>query len=100
MNDARRGKQGDRVLQLRCRRYVMPVIIPDETLKQAGLTESEALIEIACRLFDADRLHLWPAAQLAGLSRADFESALISRGIAVQRIDEEYLKHELEMGSR
>jgi hypothetical protein len=33
----------------------MPVIIPDETLKQAGLTESEARIEIACRLFDADK---------------------------------------------
>ena len=39
----------------------MPVIIPDETLKQAGLTEKEALIEIAWRLFDADKLHLWPA---------------------------------------
>lgn len=75
----------------------MPVIIPDETLKQAGLTEKEALIEIACGLFDADKLPLWPAAQLAGMSRGEFESALMSRGIAIHRIDEEYLKHELEM---
>ena len=78
----------------------MPVIIPDETLKQAGLTEKDALIEIACRLFDADKLHLWPAAQLAGLSRDEFETALISRGIAVHRVDEDYLKHELDMSSR
>ena len=75
----------------------MPVIITDETLKQAGLTEKEALVEIACRLFDADKLHLWPAAQLAGMSRGEFESALMARGIAVHRIDEEYLRHELEM---
>jgi predicted HTH domain antitoxin len=79
---------------------VIPVIIPDETLKQAGLTEKEALIEIACGLFDADKLHLWPAAQLAGMSRGEFESELMSRGIAVHRIDEEYLKHELEMSVR
>lgn len=78
----------------------MPVTIPDETLKQAGLTETEALIEIACRLFDADKLHLWPAAQLAGLSRDEFESALLSRGIPVHRVDEAYLKHELEMSNQ
>ena len=36
----------------------MPVIIPDEILKQAGMTEHEALIEIACRLFAADKLRL------------------------------------------
>jgi len=75
----------------------MPVIIPDETLKQAGLSEDEARVETACRLYDADKLHLWPAAQLAGLSRDEFESALVSRGIPVHRIDEEYLKHELAM---
>lgn len=67
-----------------------------ETLKQAGLTESKARIEIACRLFDADKLHLRPAAKLAGLSRDEFEAALISRGIVVHPIDEDYLKHELE----
>ena len=67
----------------------MPVIIPDETLKQAGLTENEALIEIACRLFDAGKLHLFPAARLAGLDRYAFESELISRGIAVHRVDED-----------
>ena len=34
---------------------------------------------------------------MAGMSRAEFESELLSRGIAVLRIDEAYLRHELEM---
>ena len=63
----------------------MPVVIPDETLQQAGLTEREALVEIACRLFDLGRLALWPAAKLAGLSRVEFEQALIDREIPVYR---------------
>jgi len=78
----------------------VPVIIPDETLKQAGLTEREALIEISCRLFDAGKLHLDQAARLAGMTRNEFESELMSREIDVYRIDEEYLRHELEMSSR
>jgi predicted HTH domain antitoxin len=78
----------------------MPVVISDETLQQAGLSERDARIEIACRLFDAEKLQLWPAAQLAGLSRVEFESELMSRGIALVRVDEAYLKHELEMSRR
>jgi len=78
----------------------VPVIIPDETLKQAGLNEREALIEIACRLFDAGKLHLSQAARLARMTRSDFESELMTREIDVYRIDEEYLKHELEMSGK
>jgi predicted HTH domain antitoxin len=78
----------------------VPVIIPDETLKQAGLSERDALIEIACRLFDAGKLHLNQAACLAELTRNEFESELISREIDVYRIDEAYLRHELEMSGR
>ena len=63
----------------------MPVIISDETLAQAGLTEREAVVEIACRLFDAGKLHLWPAAKMAGMSRVDFEQELMSRKIPVYR---------------
>jgi predicted HTH domain antitoxin len=63
----------------------MPVIISDETLEQAGMTEREAIVEIACRLFDAGKLHLWPAAKLAGLSRVEFEQELMNREIPVYR---------------
>ena len=37
----------------------MPVVISDEFLRQVGLSEREMLIEIACRLFDAEKLALW-----------------------------------------
>lgn len=63
----------------------MPLTISDETLREAGLDEREALIEFACRLFDAGKLHLWPAAKLAGLSGMDFEHELEIRGIAAFR---------------
>ena len=63
----------------------MPVVISDETLKQAGLTEREAVVEIACRLFDAGKLALWPAAKMAGMGRSEFEAELGHRKIAVYR---------------
>ena len=63
----------------------MPVVIPDDVLQQAGLSEPEAKTEIACRLFDAGVLTLWPAARCAGLSRAEFEAELRARSIAVYR---------------
>ncbi len=78
----------------------MPVIISDETLKLAGLTEQEMKIEIACRLFDAGKLHLWPAAQMAGMSRIDFETALTTRGIAPYRMEEQYIREELEYAAQ
>jgi predicted HTH domain antitoxin len=67
----------------------MPLTIPDETLAAARMTEQELRVEIACRLFEADKLSLWPAAQLAGMSRDDFIDALHQRGIGWPRLDVE-----------
>ena len=63
----------------------MPLTIPDEVLKEAGLSEREALIEFACRLLDAGKLALWPAAKLAGLSRVEFKQELRQRKIPIYR---------------
>lgn len=63
----------------------MPLTLSDELLKQAGMSEDEARVEIACRLFDADKLALWPAAQLAGMTRVEFEAALMNRKIPIHR---------------
>ena len=52
----------------------------DEQLKEANLTEQEARVELACRLYDADRLPKPVAARMAGLSRVDFEAELVKRG--------------------
>jgi predicted HTH domain antitoxin len=63
----------------------MPVVISDEILWDAGLNEREALVEIACRLFDAGKLTLWSAARLAQLSRVEFEHELKTRQLPLYR---------------
>lgn len=73
----------------------MPVVIADEVLKAAGLTEREAKIEFACRLFDIGKLPLWPAAQLAGLSRVEMEDELARRNIPIYRPTVEDVEREL-----
>jgi predicted HTH domain antitoxin len=74
----------------------MGVVIPDEAIREAGLTEREALIEFACHLFDMGRLALPAAARLAGLARVEFEQELRTRRIAIYRPTPEDLKADLE----
>ena len=74
----------------------MPLVIPDEVLQQAGLSEREALIEFACRLFDIGKLALCPAAKLAGLSRVEMEGELMKRKIPIYRPTPEDLAEEIE----
>jgi predicted HTH domain antitoxin len=74
----------------------MPITISDDVLKQAGLSEREALIEIACRLFDANKLSLPAAAKLAGLARVELEAELRARNIAIYRPTVDDLKQDLE----
>jgi predicted HTH domain antitoxin len=63
--------------------------IPDDLLKRAGITEQEALIELACRLFDTGKLSLFFAAKVAGMSQPDFEDTLLDRKISIYRYTEE-----------
>ena len=70
--------------------------LSDEVLQQAGMSAEEARIEIACRLFDAEKLALWPAAQLAELSRVAFEEELHRRRIPIYRPTIADLKADLE----
>lgn len=74
----------------------MPLVIPDETLEAAGMTEREAVVEIACRLFDAGKLALWPAAKLAGMSRSELEAELMLRKIPAYRPTEQDLADDLD----
>lgn len=59
--------------------------IPDDILKEAGLSEREALLEFACRLFDAGKLSKSAASRLCALDRPAFEAELHKRGLAVYR---------------
>lgn len=74
----------------------MPLLIPDDVLRQAGVTEREARLEFACRLFEAGKLDLHAAATLAELTRQDFEDALLARGIAVHRPAVDDLRRDVE----
>jgi predicted HTH domain antitoxin len=73
----------------------MTVNIPDELLKDTGLTERDVLIELACRLFDVEKLALWQAAKVAGLSRGELKEELAKRKIALYRPTPEDLVKEL-----
>lgn len=78
----------------------MPLTIPDDLLNSAGLTEAEARIEIACRLFEADKLGLWAAARWLGMSRVEFEQELLQRRIPLYKPSTEDLAADLDAMDR
>jgi len=61
-----------------------------------GLTEREAAIEFACRMFDAGRMTFHAAMRFGGLDRVDFENALRARGIAIYRPGPDEPRREAE----
>lgn len=73
----------------------MPPIISDDVLKSAGLTEREAAIEIACRLYAGQILAQPDAARLCGLPRAEFEAELTRRGLPLYTYTREALESDL-----
>ena len=54
-------------------------------VREAGLDEREARLELACHIFDAGKLSRWSAAKWAGLDRPGFEEDLRRSGIALYR---------------
>ncbi len=60
------------------------------------MSEGEALVEIACRLFEAGKLTLWSGARLARLSRVVFEQELRARHIALYRPTVDGLEADLD----
>jgi len=74
----------------------MPIVIPNEWLTEAGLSEREALVEIACRLYDAGKLTMPQATRWAGVTRTELESALWERGLPLIRVDDHYWQQDLE----
>jgi predicted HTH domain antitoxin len=74
----------------------MPLLISDEMLSQTGLSERQAKIEIACRLYAASQLSMPSATQWTGLSRVEFEQELLARDLPLVRVDDEYWRGELQ----
>jgi predicted HTH domain antitoxin len=78
----------------------MTIHIPDNLADKANVTEREALIELACRLFDAERISKFEATSLTGLSRIEFEEQLVSRKLPRIRISDEEFMHDLRVADR
>jgi len=62
----------------------MGVLIPDEVLEAAGMTEAELKQEVAVMLFERGKLSLGRASRLAGMGRIEFQQLLASRQIPMQ----------------
>jgi predicted HTH domain antitoxin len=74
----------------------MPLVITDEELEAMNMGERDARIEIACRLFDAERLSLPAAGKFAGISRSAMEGELTRRAIPIYRPTVEELHRDLD----
>ncbi len=60
----------------------MGMVIEDDLLHAARMSETEIKLELATVLYQRERLTLGQAARLAGLSQARMRMALGARGIA------------------
>jgi predicted HTH domain antitoxin len=73
----------------------MTVTLPDNVVSNPELNGQELLIEVACRLYDADLIPKGRATRLTGLSRVAFEEELIRRGLPIIRYTDEMWAQEL-----
>lgn len=62
----------------------MGVLIPDEVLEAARMTEAELKQEVAVMLYERGNLSLGRASRLAGMGRIEFQQLLASRQIPMQ----------------
>ncbi len=76
------------------------LIVPDDLLRRLGRSNEEALVEIACRLYETNRLRLDEGARLASLELSDFAKACEARRIPVYWYTEHELEHDLETLTR
>ena len=79
----------------------MSVVISDEILHAARMSEAELKQEIAVMLFQKEKLTLGQASRLAGMNQLQFQHLLASRQIPVHYNVEDFeadIKTPREMG--
>jgi predicted HTH domain antitoxin len=62
----------------------MGVLIPDDVLEAARMTEAELKQEVAVMLYERGKLSLGRATRLAGMGRIEFQQLLAGRQIPMQ----------------
>jgi predicted HTH domain antitoxin len=70
--------------------------VPDDLLKRLGPNNEGALVEIACRLYETQRLKFDEAARLANVDLGRFAAECASRKIRVYWYRSEDLQADLE----
>ena len=67
----------------------MALIINDEILKKAQISEKDLMIDLSCYLYDKKRLSLGQARQLADLDQITFQRELVKRDIDIHYTEKE-----------
>lgn len=70
--------------------------IPDDVLRKIGATDEDALLEIACRLYETRQLSFDQAARLARVGLETVADACAARRIPVYWYTADDLKNDLE----
>ncbi|HEY9798112.1 MAG TPA: UPF0175 family protein [Leptolyngbyaceae cyanobacterium] len=61
----------------------MSVVVSDDILQAAGMSEAELKLEIAIMLFQQEKLSIGKASHLAGINQIQFQQLLARRGICI-----------------
>ncbi|NEQ73206.1 MAG: UPF0175 family protein [Okeania sp. SIO2C9] len=79
----------------------MSVVIPDDVLRAAKMSEAQLKLEIAIMLFQQDKISIGKARRLAGINLLEFQREIAERGICIHYDVEEFeedIKTLQEMG--
>ena len=68
----------------------MSLVIPDEFLQTAKISEAELRWEIAVLLFEQEKITLGTASQFAGMNQLEFQQILGKRKISIHYGVEEF----------
>ncbi|NES71968.1 MAG: UPF0175 family protein [Okeania sp. SIO2D1] len=68
----------------------MSVVIPDDVLVSARMSEAQLKLEIAIMLFQQDRISIGKARRLAGINLLEFQREISARGICIHYDVEEF----------
>lgn len=68
----------------------MSVVIPDDILKSAEMSEAELKLELAILLFEKDKISIGKARRLAEMNLLDFQREIAQRGICIHYDVEEF----------
>ena len=76
----------------------MALIISDATLKKSQLSAEELLVDLACYLYDKQKLSMGQARGLADMNQLEFQQALAAREIDIHYTEDDLNKDLKNLG--